>query len=48
MVALIAIKNMANSSLNVRILFNGKLIPKLAGKLVSNPNPAGKKATILT
>ena len=43
MVALRAIRNLANSSSNVRILFNEKLIPTLAGKLVSNTNPAGKK-----
>jgi hypothetical protein len=44
-----AIRNLANnSSSNVRILFNVKLIPKLAGKLVSNPNPALNHHLVIT
>ncbi len=43
-----AIRKLANSSSNVRILFNVKLIPKLAGKLVSNPNPALNHHLVIT
>jgi hypothetical protein len=43
-----AIRNLANSSSNVRILFNVKLIPKLPGKLVSNPNPALNHHLVIT
>jgi hypothetical protein len=48
MVALRAIRNLASSSINERILFNGKLIPKLTGKLVSNPNPALNHHLVIT
>ncbi len=48
MAAIRAIRNLANSSSIVRILFNVKLIPKLAGKLVSNPNPALNHHLVIT